>query len=255
MKIAFAGDRDIAVWILQFILDSGCQPEALLLSEGQGESHAKELESLFKTVSSGPILRGNNFKDANNIEKLKSFDLDFIIGIHFPYIIPTEVLEIPKHGFINLHPAYLPFNKGWHTPSWAILEGTPIGATLHFMSVELDGGDIIHQKEIRVSAADTADSLYAKLKTTEFEVFKEAWPALKNFQYPRSKQVGSGTSHVKKDLFSPEVQEIVLEQTYGAGELLTQLRALTTSELREAAYFIKDNKKYRVQVSITEENI
>src|SRR5690606_40574828 len=63
------------------------------------------------------IFEGNDFKNDENFSKLKELNLDYIIGIHFPYIIPTEVLKIPKTGFLNLHPAYLPYNKGWNTPS------------------------------------------------------------------------------------------------------------------------------------------
>jgi methionyl-tRNA formyltransferase len=38
---------------------------------------------------------GNNFR-SENLELLKSLDLDYIIGIHFPYIIPSNVLNFPK---------------------------------------------------------------------------------------------------------------------------------------------------------------
>lgn len=87
------------------------------------------------------------------------FDVDYIFGIHFPYIIKNELINLPKVGFLNLHPAYLPFNKGWHTPSWAILDERN-RATLHFMSEELDGGDIIAQEELEVSSTVTANELY-----------------------------------------------------------------------------------------------
>ena len=78
---------------------------------------------------------------------LEQLSLDYIICVHFPYIVPREILSIPKYGVTNLHPAYLPYNLGWHTPSWAILENTPIGATLHYMDECVDTGDIIHQKK------------------------------------------------------------------------------------------------------------
>lgn len=252
MKFAFAGDRDLAVWVLDYILQSGYEPEALLLSGGVSASHADELMQLFMNCQSEIIIKGNDFKRPERLEELKRLDLDFIIGIHFPYIVPKEVLNIPKYGFINLHPAYLPYNKGWHTPSWAILEGTPVGATLHFMSEELDGGDIIHQKELQISPADTANILYANLKKLELDVFKEAWASLCEFSFTRFEQVEVGTKHSKKDLFQSKVQEIGLDEKYTGKELVNKLRGLTTNQLGEAAYFIENGVKYHIQVSIAE---
>ena len=93
-------------------------------------------------------------------------------------MISKEVLIIPKIGFLNLHPSFLPYNKGWNTPSWAILDKTPYGATLHFMDQTLDEGDIIHQKRIDVLTVDTANNLYKKILKLEEEVFFEAFDEL-----------------------------------------------------------------------------
>jgi methionyl-tRNA formyltransferase len=70
---------------------------------------------------------------------------------------------------LNLHPV-LPYNKGWNTPSWAILDNTTYGATLHFMTEALDEGDIIHQKKLEIVFADTANTLYQKALELEKEV-------------------------------------------------------------------------------------
>ncbi|MDQ4140918.1 MAG: hypothetical protein M3142_10380 [Bacteroidota bacterium] len=130
MRFAFAGDRDISVAILNFLLQNGHKPLALLVTEKLKESHADELMVLSK-LDEQFIFRGHEFKDPKNQTILKELNLDYIIGIHFPYFIPNSILSIPKIGFINLHPAYLPYNKGWHTPSWGIIENTIYGAALH----------------------------------------------------------------------------------------------------------------------------
>lgn len=252
MRFAFAGDRDISVWVLEYLQKENFFPEALLVSDGPNATHSDELFKLIDPQKTKIVLRGVDFKKTENHKKLVDLELDFIIGIHFPYIIPKETLDIPKQGFLNLHPAYLPFNKGWHTPSWAILNKTPIGATLHFMAEELDEGDIIHQQKLNISPGDTAHTLYTKLKKMEFDVFKEAWPQLSSFNYFSIHQTKeSGTRHVKKDLFSSNVQEIHLHKTYPAEVIIDKLRALSTNKLNEAAYFIKDGIKYRMQIAIT----
>ncbi|PZD76621.1 methionyl-tRNA formyltransferase [Mesonia sp. K7] len=253
MKYAFAGDRQIGCNILKYLIEQGYEPSALLVSRGKNESHAETLRQI-SNLPEEYIFSGNSFKEKENIQKLNDLSIDYIIGIHFPYIIPTEVLSIPKIGFLNLHPAYLPYNKGWHTPSWAILEGTPYGATLHFMSEDLDEGDIIHQKELQVDTDDTANSLYQKVLTLEEEVFKEALEDLVSLKPKKSKQTHAGTSHIKKDL--EKVKELKLEEKYTAREILDKIRALTTNKDSELAFFVEDGKKVgvRVEFILLEEN-
>jgi methionyl-tRNA formyltransferase len=128
LRFAFAGDRDIAVWVLDFMLDQGARPLALMVSGPERASHAEELRTRCAFLNPMDVLVGRAFTQAANLHRLRQLDLDFIIGIHFPYLIPEEVLAIPKQGVLNLHPAYLPYNRGWHTgPS----SKAPIGATLH----------------------------------------------------------------------------------------------------------------------------
>jgi len=149
-KIVFAGDRDISVWTLKFIIDQGVKPICLMVSDKNKATHDKELIGLCDNLNSRKILMGDQFRTEENVNLLRNLNPDYIICVHFPYIISKEVLDIPKERVLNLHPAYLPYNRGWHTPTWAILEGTSCGATLHCMNEEIGSGDIIHQKQIEV---------------------------------------------------------------------------------------------------------
>lgn len=249
MKYIYAGDRQIAVNILRFLLEQGYPPHALLLNDDDKASHNNALRELVVPLGI-PVFVGNDFRSREAIEFYRKCQPDYFIGIHFPKLIPAEILSVPKVGFLNLHPAYLPFNKGWHTPSWAILDGTPYGATLHFMTEKLDAGDIVHQKELKVKPDDTAHSLYQKVLGLEEEVFREALPSLLSLHPPRKPQVGSGTMHRQKDLET--IRAIQLEEPMTAALLIDRLRALTTSRWDEAAWFEKDGKKYLIRVEIRE---
>ena len=255
MRIAFAGDRDISVKVLKFILENNVKPLSLLVSDKDRQTHAHELIGMCSFfISTHYIFEGSSFREKECIHMLQKLNLDYIICIHFPYIVPKEILSIPKYGVINLHPAYLPYNHGWHTPTWAILENTPIGATLHYMDEGIDTGDIIHQKKMDISPGDTADSLYKKLMILEFEIFKEAWQSLVDYAPIRISQNSCvGTIHKKRDLFQEKIQKIVLDNSVKAEDLIRQLRALTTNNLSEAAYYNIDKKRYRIQIKITEE--
>lgn len=253
--IVYAGDRDIAVWVLRFILEQGIRPLALLIPAAEKATHSDELISLCDHLDDSLILRGSVFREPLGLDILRSVAPAYMICVHFPYIMPKAVLQIPKVGVLNLHPAWLPYNRGWHTPSWAILEGTPYGATLHFVSEGLDTGPIIHQKKIDISPEDTADSLYGRVKRLELEVFRETWRFLLSYSLPRKPQeLSSGTFHRRQELFSPQVQEIKLNEMVQAGDLINRLRALTTSHVDEAAYFVRDGRRYRIQVRIISED-
>lgn len=247
MKYAFAGDRKISCNILQFLIQKGYKPSALFVSNHKGTSHAQELMEL-ANLDSELVFHGNTFKKSSSIAKMQSLDLDYIFGIHFPYIIPKAILDLPSIGFVNLHPAYLPFNKGWNTPSWAILDKTPYGATLHYMNENIDAGDIIHQKQLDVLPFDTADSLYQRVLKLEEEVFYEAFESLKSLDPPRRKQTQKGTKYSKSDL--NKVKEIDLDTEQYPSQLIDNLRALTTNNISEAAFFVKDGHKFGIQVKL-----
>lgn len=245
MNYIFAGDRQISCEILNFIINKGFRPKALLVSKGANASHVNELIKI-SGLTSDFIIEGMEFKSDESIKILENLNVDYIFGIHFPYIIPKEILAIPKVGFINLHPAYLPYNKGWHTPSWAILDNTPYGATLHFMSEELDKGDIIFQKKIIIKLNDTADSLYQRVLNLEYEVFTEAFEDLISLKPNRLKQTEIGTEHFKKDLST--IQEINIKDLTEISVFLNKLRALTTNNPNELSYFMDNNKKIGVKI-------
>ena len=251
MRLAFAGDRDVAVRVLDFLGQNGASPLALLVSGADRASHAEELIARCPGLPPERILRGDAFRSPAGQALLCSLDLDLIVGVHFPYLVPADVLSIPRYGVLNLHPAYLPYNRGWHTPSWTILEGTPAGATLHFMDEGVDTGDIVHRQRMDVSPGDTANSLYRRIKELEFEVFREAWPRLAAGTFRRSPQRDeAGTMHWRSDLLREEVRRLDLDEVVRTGELLRRLRALTTSSPDEAAFYEADGRRYRVQVLI-----
>lgn len=254
MRIVFAGDREISVRVLGYLLEQRVEPLALWVPASDRASHAGSLLALCPFLQPERVLRGTSFREPPGIAILRELEPDYIICIHFPYIVPAEVLEIPRLGVLNLHPAFLPYNRGWHTPSWAILDQTPVGATLHFMDAGVDTGDIVHQAALTVSPGDTAHTLYGKLLDLEMEVFVEAWPRLVSGLYVRKPQkLSEGTSHTREELLKDTLQRIDLDEKVSAGDLIRKMRALTTNQRAEAAYFEEEGNRFRIQVVITEE--
>lgn len=251
--IVFAGDREIAVNVLEFLTEKDITIASLLLPDKESASHDDDLLDICGYIDENRILRGKEFRTPEGKNILTNINPDYILSIHYQYIYPEEVLEIPTHGVVNLHPAYLPYNRGWHTPSWAILEETAYGATLHFMEEDIDSGDIIARKQIDIHPDDTADSLYGRALEAELELFKQTWSDLADFSYDTTLQPeDKATSHKKDELQT--VQEIDLDESAKVGEIIKKLRALTTNKMTEAAYYEVDGEKYRIQANIVPES-
>lgn len=248
-RLIYAGNRKIGLRCLEILLEFGWKPVALLVAAGK---YAEYSDDMINLVNDVPILRGKSFREAESIDMLKSLKPDYLLSVHFPYIIPKEVLEVPRIGALNLHPAYLPYNRGWHTPTWAILDGTPYGATLHWIDEGIDTGPIALRRPLEILPSDTAHSLYQRVLALEEELFREALPLMAGYRLPRIPQEAKGTMHTKRDI--AKVQELNLQEQATIEELLTLLRALTTNKWSEAAYFVKDGVRYRVRVEIREES-
>ena len=240
VKYVYAGNRQISVDVLMFLMNRGVEPSALIIPENGSHN------ILLKRVSKLPDdLIFTKIDEAGSV--LADIQPDYGLYIHYPNIIPEHILNIPKYGSYNLHPAYLPWNRGWHTPSWAIMDQTPYGATLHQMTGALDSGDIISQTRVIVLPGDTADSLYKRALAAEYELFVETWPFFEEYKVlEHRKKQGNGTAHKKTDL--KRVQELDSIKR----EFIRTLAACTTNDYSEACWFEENGKRYAVQVRIQE---
>src|ERR1051325_3465201 len=193
MRLVYAANPSTGVRGLALLRRAGVEPIALLLPSGAATSHNAELRAA--VGSAVPVLEGTVFKEPEGLSRPAALAPDYILSVHYPYLFTRSVLDIPKLGTLNLHPAFLPYNRGWHTPSWAIIDGTPIGATLHWVDEGVDSGDVAMQSEVKIPPDDTAHSLYQRLVQVELELLEAAIGPLKAGTLPRRPQVSSGSSH------------------------------------------------------------
>lgn len=221
ISIAFAANRQIGVDCLKILLEEDIVPESLILPEGGDQNDA--LRALLPDV---PTCEGKDIDPALVEGK------DYLLSVHFPHIIKKEILDLPSVGTLNLHPAFLPYNKGWHTPTWAIYDGTPFGVTLHWIDEGIDTGPIALQEVVEVLDNDTAHELYQRGLAAEAELFRSALPMLVAKTLPSIPQEGEGTSHKKEDLES--IRCIPGDASDEERDRIT--RACTTNKPEEAAY-------------------
>jgi methionyl-tRNA formyltransferase len=110
------------------------------------------------------VLEPNKIRDPEWIKKIQKLAPELIILCAYGQIIPKEILDIPKHGALNIHPSLLPQYRGASPIQTAILNGDKeTGVTLMLMDEEMDHGDIISNFKFKISNKITYEELEDKL--------------------------------------------------------------------------------------------
>jgi phosphoribosylglycinamide formyltransferase-1 len=108
-------------------------------------------------------------------EVIDSHQPDLIILAGFMRILTPGFVEKYLGKMMNIHPSLLPKYPGLNTHQRAIDAGdNKAGATVHFVTPELDGGPAIVQAEVNISATDTAESLAQKVLNQEHLIYPMA---------------------------------------------------------------------------------
>lgn len=134
----------------------------------------KKLHNLFPNLLKDPTLKAfaekygiktwkiNSPNNKEFLNEIKSLDIDVIIN-QSQSILKKELLSIPKIGVINRHNALLPKNRGRLTPFWVLYKGEKeTGVSIHFVTEELDAGDIIVQKKFQIMPEDNFNTIVKK---------------------------------------------------------------------------------------------
>jgi len=101
-----------------------------------------------------------------SIDRFKKLKADVGILAWYGKILPKEILEIPKHGVLNVHPSLLPKYRGPSPVQAAILNGDKkAGVTIFKMDEQMDHGPILVQFKEEIKPDDTSQSLYERLFT------------------------------------------------------------------------------------------
>lgn len=96
---------------------------------------------------------------------------DLIVLAGFMRILGPEFVARHRYRIINLHPSLLPRYKGLDTHARVLAAGDAThGASVHFVTAELDGGPIVAQARVAVESGDTAESLERKVHRLEHEM-------------------------------------------------------------------------------------
>ena len=108
-------------------------------------------------------------------ERIDDYKPDFVILAGFMRILTSGFVEHYRNKLINIHPSLLPKFKGLNTHQRAIDAGEKEhGASVHFVTAELDDGPVIMQAKVNILADDSAESLAARVLEQEHQLYPAA---------------------------------------------------------------------------------
>lgn len=123
------------------------------------------------------VLDHRNYASRNEfdmalIEMIDPLQPDLLVLAGFMRILSAEFVQHFAQRTINIHPSLLPKFPGINTHQRAIDEGEKEhGASVHFVTEELDGGPVIAQARIKVQLGETAEELKSRVATEEHRLY------------------------------------------------------------------------------------
>ena len=110
--------------------------------------------------------------DAELMRVVDAFAPDLVVLAGFMRILGTRFVQRYEGRMLNIHPSLLPAFPGLHTHERALAAGCKaVGATVHFVTPELDHGPIVMQSVVPVQPGDDAGALAARVLATEHVIY------------------------------------------------------------------------------------
>jgi methionyl-tRNA formyltransferase len=251
MRIVCLCNNWLGWQVLQWLADQEQEIVGLVVHPAGEGKCLDEIRAVGERAGS-VVLEDTLISKPEGLEQIRSCKPDIAVSVLFRNMLRKPFLDLFPRGCINLHPAFLPYNRGNYPNVWSIVEKTPAGVTLHYIDEGLDTGDIIAQEEVTIDMTDTGGTLYRKLEVAALDLFKRTWPSIEAGAAPRRLQSGErGTSHRRADVGA--IDEIDLERMYRAEDLINILRARTFPPYR-GAYFQRNGKKVYLRLGLSEES-
>lgn len=162
------GTPDFGVPVLQSLLAAGCNVVAVYTRPdspaGRGRQLMPSPVKLAALAAGLPVLMPDSLRGEGSIRTLRQLEPDLVVVAAFAYLLPPEVLCIPRYGCLNVHPSLLPRYRGPAPVAAALLNGDgETGVSIMLMDSGLDTGPVLGQERVAIGAEETTGSLTALL--------------------------------------------------------------------------------------------
>lgn len=233
--------------ITNYLCEKGEKIDYFVYSLKGDASYNDGMIDLVRSASSSTIVL--NYEEfLSNQNEIRDKNIDFGILAWWPHILKEETIRVTQRGFINTHPALLPFCRGKHPYFWCMYDDEPFGVTLHWIDEKIDKGDVIAQRKIDYNWEDTGESLYQKGRDEMIELFKESYDAIRDGRTQTLQIDWSDYSfHYGNQL--EEVCRIDLDKEYKARDLFNIIRGRMFGN-RGQVSFAENGENYKVSIKI-----
>ncbi|MBI4101621.1 MAG: methionyl-tRNA formyltransferase [Candidatus Nealsonbacteria bacterium] len=206
MKIIFFGTPEFGAIVLKRLIGEGYKP-VLVVTEPDKPVGRKQVVTpppvkILAEKSSIPVLQPDKIK--NSEREMKSLNPDLGIVAAYGQLIPKTILDIPKYGFLNVHPSILPKYRGPSPIQNAILNGDEeVGATIMQVGEKMDAGPIVVNSRFKIQDSRlTYQELHDKLAESGAGLLVKAipdWVAGKIESRPQNDAEATYTKIIKKE--------------------------------------------------------
>ncbi|HUP43634.1 MAG TPA: methionyl-tRNA formyltransferase [Thermoanaerobaculia bacterium] len=202
-KIVFFGTPEFAVPTLEALIEAGREP-ALVVARpdrpaGRGQEVQEPAVAAAARARGLELLQPERVRDEAFIERLRALAPDVFVVVAFGQIFPPALLEVPKHGAINLHASLLPKYRGASPIQSAIANGEKkTGVTTMLMEEGLDTGAILLQEEVEIRRSDTTGELSERLAKLGAALMVETLDRLEKGKLKPRKQRDESASYAAK---------------------------------------------------------
>lgn len=225
MKIVFAGTPEFAARALAALYEAGHDIPLVLTQPDRPAGRGMTLQA--SPVKQLALSRGSEvfqpltLKDEAAQEKLRQLAPDVMVVAAYGLILPKAVLDIPRHGCLNIHASLLPRWRGAAPIHRAILAGdVESGVCIMQMEAGLDTGPVLLSASTAITAQDTSQTLHDKLALQGAQLIVSA---LQRLPLPAVAQPEAGVTYAAK----LDKSEAPLDWRRPAAELDRQIRAFT----------------------------
>jgi len=167
-RIIFMGTPEFAVPTLEALIQGPDEIVAVVTQPDRPKGRSKELVpppvKLLAEKYGINVYQPQQIRSPEFHTTLKSYDPDLIVVAAYGKILPEAIIELPRHGCINVHGSLLPRHRGAAPIQWAIIKGdTEVGVTIMQMDKGMDTGDILVKAAITPEPDETSGSLFPKI--------------------------------------------------------------------------------------------
>lgn len=168
MKLIFAGTPEFAAQHLACLLNAGHQILAVYTQPDRPAGRGQRLhESPVKTLAKLhqlPVYQPEQLKTPESQAELAALEPDLMIVVAYGLLLPQAVLDIPRHGCLNVHASLLPRWRGAAPIQRAIAAGdAESGVCVMQMEAGLDTGPVLLERRLALALDETGSSLHDRL--------------------------------------------------------------------------------------------